>query len=124
VDLPGVTAIDPAYLAAAAAPGKVKRGNVALKGYSSIVGSLLNRDDPDNPPPSDEELPALAPPDVEVRTEMLRLELEARLAALQAEANALASEGGKLPDALALAEPPAEQPEEQPAGHPGGDEGP
>ena len=41
---------------------------------------------------SSSEAGALAPPDLEVRREMLRLELEAEVANLQAEADALMSE--------------------------------
>ena len=39
-------------------------------------------------------MPALARPDADVRREMLRLELDARLAALQAEARMLDAEDG------------------------------
>ena len=84
VVLPGVTAVDPALLAAASAPRRLKR----------TFGALLVRSDDDEiPPPTEAEMPALARPDLEVRREMLRLELDARLAALQAEAHALESEG-------------------------------
>ena len=72
---PGVTAVDPALLAAAAAPRKVKR----------TFGSLLVGNDDEIPPPSEAEMPALARPDADVRREILRLELEARLASLKAE---------------------------------------
>jgi hypothetical protein len=82
VDIPGVTAVDPGLLAVAAAPRKVKRS----------FGSLLAGDDNEIPPPSEAEMPALAPPDLDVRREMLRLELEARLTDLRAEAQALAAE--------------------------------
>ena len=75
VEIPGVTAVDPALLAAAAAPRKVKR----------TFGSLLVGDDNEIPPPSEAEMPALAPPDAEVRREILRLEMDARLVALKAE---------------------------------------
>ncbi len=82
VDIPGVTAVDPGLLAVAAAPRKVKR----------TFGSLLVGDDNEVPPPSEAEMPALAPPDLDVRREMLRLELEARLTVLRAEAQAIESE--------------------------------
>jgi hypothetical protein len=82
VDIPGVTTVDPGLRAAAAAPRKVKR----------TFGSLLVGDDNDVPPPSEAEMPALAPPDLEVRREMLRLELEARLRGLRAEVQAIESE--------------------------------
>ncbi len=87
VVLPGVTAVDPALLASASTPRKVKR----------TFGSLLvHNDDDDIPPPTEAEMPALARPDLEVRREMLRLELDARLAALQAEAKAIESEGAAV----------------------------
>lgn len=82
VDIPGVTTIDPGLRGAAAAPRKVKR----------TFGSLLVGDDNEVPPPSEAEMPALAPPDLEVRREMLRLELEARLRGLRAEVQAIESE--------------------------------
>jgi len=82
IDIPGVTAVDPGLLAAAAAPRKVKR----------TFGSLLVGDDNEIPPPSEAEMPALAPPDLEVRREMLRLELEARLTGLRAEVQAMEAE--------------------------------
>jgi hypothetical protein len=113
VEIPGVTAVDPALLAAAAAPRKVKR----------TFGSLLVGDDNEIPPPSEAEMPALAPPDAEVRREILRLEMDARLVALKAEVasrdadGAVASgrpvespgstEGGDAPDAATVGESPA-----------------
>ncbi len=75
VEVPGVTAVDPALLAAAAAPRKIRRS----------LGSLLVGNDDEIPFPSEAELPALAPPDAEVRREILRLEMEARLASQRAE---------------------------------------
>jgi hypothetical protein len=75
VDIPGVTAVDPVLLAAAAAPRKVKR----------TFGSLLVGNDDEIPTPSEAEMPALARPDADVRLEILRLEMEARLASLRAE---------------------------------------
>jgi hypothetical protein len=91
VEIPGVTAVDPGLVAAASAPRKVRR----------TFGALLVGDDDEIPPPSEAEMPALAPPDVEVRREMLRLELEARLAELRAEVQAMEAEdradGGPTP---------------------------
>jgi len=81
-DIPGVTTVDPGLRAVAAAPRKVKR----------TFGSLLVGDDNEVPPPSEAEMPALAPPDLEVRREMLRLELEARLRELRAEVQAIEAE--------------------------------
>ncbi|MFH0751298.1 MAG: hypothetical protein V2B17_05640 [Chloroflexota bacterium] len=75
VDIPGLTTVDPAMLAAAAAPRKIRR----------TFGSLLVRNDDEIPPPSEAEMPALARPDADVRREILRLEMEARLASLTAE---------------------------------------
>ena len=89
VEIPGVTTVYPGLLASAAAPRKVKR----------TFGSLLVGDDNEIPPPSEAELPALAPPDADVRREMLRLELDARLASLQAEVKAIEAEDGLRPEA-------------------------
>ena len=83
VDIPGVTAVDPVLLAAAAAPRKVKR----------TFGSLLVGNDDEIPPPSEAEMPALARPDADVRREILRLEMEARLASLKAEVASRNAEG-------------------------------
>lgn len=126
-EVPGVTAVDPDVLRAASAPRKVKR----------TFGALLVRDGDDIPPPSEAEMPALARPDVEVRREMLRLELDARLTALQAEARMLEMEDGVRPRGTAPTgapqpvptpedpaepptEPPAEPPSEPPAEPPAG----
>ena len=68
LDIPGVTAVDPAILALASRPRKPKR----------TFGSLLIGDEAaEIPPPSQAELPALAPPDAAVRREIRRMELEA-----------------------------------------------
>jgi hypothetical protein len=101
VEVPGVTAIDPALARIAAAPMKVKR----------TFGSLLVGDDNEIPPPTEAEMPALARPDAEVRREMLRLEMEARLAELQADARMLEAEGRPLP--VAVPDPAAEEPFDQ-----------
>ena len=102
VEIPGVTAIDSAHASRATAPRKTRR----------TLGSLfVGRDDP-IPPPSQAELPALAPPDTEVRREMLRLQLDAELADLAARAAAIAAERGVplpgLPDAAPGLGPEAE----------------
>jgi hypothetical protein len=102
VVIPGVTAVDPALLAAAAAPRKVKRS----------FGSLLVGDDNEIPPPSEAEMPALARPDADVRREILRLEMDAKLIALRAEAasrNADGAVAGGRP-----VEPPGPEPPEPP----------
>jgi hypothetical protein len=87
VDILGVTTVDPFVTASSSEPRKVR-----------VLPSLFGNDE-SNPPPSEAELPALARPDVEVQREILRLELDARLAALQAEVKLIESEGG-LPAAL------------------------
>jgi hypothetical protein len=84
VEIPGVTAIDAQHAMRAAAPRKVRRTFGAL---------FVGRDD-EIPPPSEVELPALAPPDADVRREMLRIQLDAELANLTARAAALAAERG------------------------------
>jgi len=105
VVIPGVTAVDPALLALAAAPRKVKR----------TFGSLLIGDDNEIPPPSEAEMPALARPDADVRREILRLEMEAQLVALKAE---VASRSADDAVAGGSAVEPTEEPEgeEPPAG--------
>jgi hypothetical protein len=96
VDIPGVTAVDPVLLAAAAAPRKVKR----------TFGSLLVGNDDEIPPPSEAEMPALARPDADVRREILRLEMEARLASLKAEVASRNAEGAAAVANGAPPEPP------------------
>jgi hypothetical protein len=106
VVIPGVTAVDPALLAMAAAPRKVKR----------TFGSLLVGDDNEIPPPSEAEMPALARPDADVRREILRLEMEAQLAALKAEVASRSADGAVAAGSLVdPPEPPeAEEPPEPP----------
>jgi hypothetical protein len=99
VDIPGVTAVDPVLLAVAAAPRKVKR----------TFGSLLVGNDDEIPHPSEAEMPALARPDADVRREILRLEMEARLAFLRAEVAARNAEGAA---AIANGAPPHPAPPE------------
>jgi len=95
-----VTAVDPMLLAAATAPRKVKRTFASL---------LVGNDGDDIPPPSEAEMPALAQPAADVRREMLRIELEARLASLRAEVAVREAEA--VPDGVA--EPaPSDAPEE------------
>lgn len=102
-EIPGLTAVNPALLAAAAAPRKIKR----------TFGSLLVGNDDEIPPPSEAEMPALARPDADVLREIIRLEMEARLASLKAEVAAR--------DAEAAAEVAHEAPSEPPeAGEPSG----
>jgi hypothetical protein len=80
--LPGLTAIDPAALVRAKAPTTRSRNRIL---------SWISGDYPDAAAdPADAG--ALAPPDLAVRREILRLELEAEVANLQAEADALIAE--------------------------------
>ena len=81
--LPGLTAIDPAALARAKSPAPRSRNRI----LSWISGDYLEEAGGD---PADAG--ALAPPDLAVRREILRLELEAEVANLQAEADALLAE--------------------------------
>jgi hypothetical protein len=102
-DVPGVTAIDAASIVRSkAAPQPRNRLLSWISGeYQSDV-------------PSKAEAQAIAPPDLDVRREILRLELEAEVANLQAEADALRAEAAAdgrtidLPKAAADEdEPPA-----------------
>ena len=80
--LPGLTAIDPAALVRAKTPTTRSRNRIL---------SWISGDYPDEAgDPADAG--ALQPPDIAVRREILRLELEAEVANLQAEADALIAE--------------------------------
>jgi hypothetical protein len=80
-NVPGVTAIDAASIVRSkAAPQPRNRLLSWISGeYQSDV-------------PSKAEAQAIAPPDLDVRREILRLELEAEVANLQAEADAIRAE--------------------------------
>jgi hypothetical protein len=80
--VPGVTAIDAAAIIRAGRDAKPRQRSRLM---SWISGEYQEEDQP-APPGS------LAPPPLEVRREMLRLELEAEVANLQAEAGAIAAE--------------------------------
>lgn len=80
--LPGLTAIDAAAIVRAKAPAPRSRNRL----LSWISGDYPEAEGSPGDPA------ALAPPDVQVRREMLRLELEAEVANLQAEAEALRAE--------------------------------
>jgi hypothetical protein len=80
--VPGVTAIDAEAIIRNARAAKPKQRG---RWMSWISGEYGDEDKPD-PPGS------LSPPPPDVRREMLRLELEARVANLQAEAGAMAAE--------------------------------
>jgi hypothetical protein len=91
--LPGLTAIDTAAIVRAKAPVARPRNRLL---------SWISGDYPDETA-TVAEAGALAPPDQEVRREMLRLELEAEVANLQAEADALRAEAtveGRGPGAV------------------------
>lgn len=111
--LPGLTAIDAAAIVRAKEPVRKSRNRL----LSWISG------DYEEDQPSVAEAGALAPPDLEVRREMLRLELEAEVANLQAEADAMladaAVEGLVSPATLTGA--PAEEVSEAPGADPDAD---
>jgi hypothetical protein len=90
--LPGLTAIDAAAIVRAKEPVARPRNRL----LSWISGDYPDQSD------SPAEAGALSLPDVEVRREILRLELEAEVANLQAEADALKADAaieGRLPEA-------------------------
>ena len=95
--VPGVTAIDAEAIVRAGRGARPKQRSRLL---SWISGEYTDDDAKPAPPGS------LSPPPLEVRREMLRLELEAQVANLQAEAGAIAAEAAvesglpiELPDA-------------------------
>ena len=95
--LPGLTAIDAAAIVRAKTPVARPRNRIL---------SWISGEYPDDEP-SPTEAGALAPPDAEVRREMLRLELEAEVANLQAEADSLMAEAtveGRAPEVVAASE--------------------
>jgi hypothetical protein len=97
--LPGLTAIDAAAIVRAKTPVARPRNRLL---------SWISGDYPDDQP-SPLETGALAPPDLDVRREMLRLELEAEVANLQAEADALMAEAGLEGRSVAAAPANADQ---------------
>jgi hypothetical protein len=90
-DLPGVTAVDLAVL----------RGEKKPPGRSRLLSWISGEYPDEDAPATVTDSQALAPPDPAVQREILRLEIEAELANLQAEADALrseaAAEGRELP---------------------------
>jgi hypothetical protein len=94
--LPGLTAIDAAAIVRAKTPVARPRNRLL---------SWISGEYPDDTP-SAAEAGALAPPDLDVRREMLRLELEAEVANLQAEADAMMAEASV--EGRTLAVTPAE----------------
>jgi hypothetical protein len=98
--LPGLTAIDAAAIVRAKTPVPRPRNRIL---------SWISGEYPDEVPTAT-EAGALAPPDIEVRREMLRLELEAEVANLQAEADSLMAEAaveGRLPAEAPAADVPS-----------------
>jgi hypothetical protein len=95
-NVPGVTAVDAA---------SIIRSKSASQPRSRLLSWISG--DYQTDVPSKAEQQAIAPPDLEVRREILRLELEAEVANLQAETDALLAEAaaeGRLvdrPDAAA-----------------------
>jgi hypothetical protein len=80
-NVPGVTAVDAA---------SIIRSKTAPQPRSRLLSWISGEDFPDLPSKAEQQ--AIAPPDIEVRREILRLELEAEVANLQAEADALHAE--------------------------------
>lgn len=104
-NVPGVTAVDAASIIRAKAVPPPQRSRL----LSWISGEYATD------VPSKAEQQAIAPPDVDVRLEILRLELEAEVANLKAEADAIRAEAaaeGRLIDgpaeAAEVSQPPAE----------------
>lgn len=101
-NVPGVTAVDAA---------SIVRSKATTQPRSRLL-SWISGEYP-NDVPSKAEAHAIAPPDLDVRREILRLELEAEVANLQAEAGALRAEAAAegrtidLPDVVVEDEPPA-----------------
>jgi hypothetical protein len=81
-NVPGVTAVDPA---------SIMRSKAAAQPRSRLL-SWLTGEEERQAASSKAEAQAVAPPDLEVRREILRLELEAEVANLQAEVAALQAE--------------------------------
>jgi len=101
--LPGVTAIDAAAIVRAKMPTPRTRSRLL---------SWISGDYPEEANAGGGDTADLAPPDLEVRREILRLELEAEVANLQAEADALRAEAkieGHAPDATEQDAAAAEQ---------------
>jgi hypothetical protein len=80
-NVPGVTAVDAA---------SIIRSKSASQPRSRLLSWISGEYQTDVPSKAEQQ--AIAPPDVEVRREILRLELEAEVANLQAEADALRAE--------------------------------
>lgn len=110
--LPGVTALDPEAIARAKRPATPQRRNRLL---SWISGDYDDGAEVPAPPGS------LSPPPIEVRREMLRLELAAEVASLQAQNDALVAEAeleGRASAPTLPVAPVATQPEPAPRAEP------
>ena len=109
-DLPGVTAVDAkAALAAARPPSRSRLLSWISGDYPAGAASEAE---------IKADAQALAPPDPAVQREILRLELEAEVANLQAEADAIRSDAiieGRLVDSPEGQEDPSEGRDETPA---------
>ncbi len=119
-DVPGVTAVDATICAARSDAGPL----------AEPAPVLDQRRVPGGAPRRRQSAQALAPPDPEVQREILRLELEAEVANLQAEADALLSEAvvegrvAELPEERPGSSPPASStPRRSPAATAGEDDG-
>ena len=103
-NVPGVTAVDAA---------SIIRSKSAPQPRNRLLSWISGEYVTDVP--SKDEAQAIAPPDLEVRREILRLELEAEVANLQAEADAIRAEAaaeGRTVDALAHEDADAPAPED------------
>ncbi len=112
-DVPGVTAVDAA---------SIIRSRSAPKPRGRLISWISGEYQSDVPSPA--EAQAIAPPDPEVRREILRLELEAEVANLQAEANALRAEAAAEGRSIQIEAAPDESPAEEPSGEGPSGEGP
>ncbi len=83
VAVPGVTEVDTKTLISGSSMPRAPRMS---------IGMLIGTGDAEVPVLSDAELSAVAHPDADVRREMLRLELSARLAVLEKQARAIEAE--------------------------------
>jgi hypothetical protein len=107
-NVPGVTAVDAA---------SIIRSKSASQPRSRLLSWISGEYQTDVP--SEAEHQAIAPPDLEVRREILRLELEAEVANLQAEADALRAEAaaeGRVVERPEVEAPEAEAPHEAEGG--------
>jgi hypothetical protein len=93
-NVPGVTAVDAA---------SIIRSKSTSQPRSRLLSWISGEYQTDVPSKAEQQ--AIAPPDLEVRREILRLELEAEVANLQAEADALRAEAAAEGRVVDFAEP-------------------